>query len=494
MFTCENNSYRRREWLLILLLMLIMLLKGVLWSLAMPLWQGPDEEDHYNVIQFIGELDRLPDKNDTYLIDEITLSRQLADVGRLPYAPEQRQAFSKREIGPGEEALAQLPPETRTSFDLGMVGKLNKATPLYYIIASIPYRLFASQDLITRVQLQRLFSLLMSAGIVIVAYFVALQLFPHKPAMRLTLPILVAFQPMMSQMTAVITVDGFNFLAYSLLILFSILTFRNGFDWKLGLATGIVFTAGFLTKPTINGYAPLIGLVVLYDFWRGQGRRKQIIAGALIMGVVIIIPSLWWMLRSLRISKELFYFNPVTEGHRIIQNPYYDYTFWAHMIDYYQSVLGGMFVTWWAHFGWIDTPLPPWVYNLLRLLTLLAVIGLVILLWRSRSNRPSFGSWRSGESGAPLIVWIFLALTIIIPILLLQVYDLTFWWQYGNGRGLQGRYWLGTIIPMLAFFMVGLLAYVPQRWQGLAHIFLRSVMILLSFVSLLGYVLPRYYL
>jgi 4-amino-4-deoxy-L-arabinose transferase-like glycosyltransferase len=321
-----------------------------------------------------------------------------------------------------------------------------------------------------------------------------LQLFPHKPAMRLTLPILVAFQPMMSQMTAVVTVDGFYFLTYSLLILLSILVFRNGFDWKLGLAMGLVFAAGFLTKPTINGYAPLIGLVVLYDFWRGQGRRKEIIIGVLLMGIIILIPSLWWMLRSLRISDELFYFNPVTEGHRIIQNPYYDYTFLAHMIDYYQSVLGGMFVTWWAHFGWIDTPLPPWVYNLLRFLTFLAVLGLVLLLWRGRSRRPTFDGWRARISGAPLIVWIFLALTIIVPILLLQGYDLVFWWQYGNGRGLQGRYWLGTIIPMLTLFTLGLLAFVPQKWQGQAHTLLRAAMILLSFASLLGYVLPRYYL
>jgi 4-amino-4-deoxy-L-arabinose transferase-like glycosyltransferase len=494
MFMDQDNASNRREWLLILLLLLIMLLKGVLWSLAMPLWQGPDEEDHYNVIQFIGELGRLPDENDTYLIDEIALSRQLADVGRLPYAPEQRQAFSKTSVGPGEEALANLPPETRTSFDLAMVGKLNKATPLYYMIASLPYRLFIDQDLLTRVQIQRLFSLLMSAGIVIVAYLTALQLFPHKPAMRLTLPILVAFQPMMSQMTAVVTVDGFYFLTYSLLILLSILVFRNGFDWKLGLAMGLVFAAGFLTKPTINGYAPLIGLVVLYDFWRGQGRRKEIIIGVLLMGIIILIPSLWWMLRSLRISDELFYFNPVTEGHRIIQNPYYDYTFLAHMIDYYQSVLGGMFVTWWAHFGWIDTPLPPWVYNLLRFLTFLAVLGLVLLLWRGRSRRPTFDGWRARISGAPLIVWIFLALTIIVPILLLQGYDLVFWWQYGNGRGLQGRYWLGTIIPMLTLFTLGLLAFVPQKWQGQAHTLLRAAMILLSFASLLGYVLPRYYL
>jgi hypothetical protein len=164
------------------------------------------------------------------------------------------------------------------------------------------------------------------------------------------------------------------------------------------------------------------------------------------------------------------------------------------MIDYYQSVLGGMFITWWGHFGWIDTALLPWMYDLLRFLTIAAIAGLVLLLWRSRSNRPSFAEWRTGERGAPLVVWIFLALTVIVPILLLQGYDLIFWWQYGNGRGLQGRYWLGTVVPMLTLFAVGLLAFVPQRWHKPAHTLMRAAMILLSFASLLGYVLPRYFL
>jgi hypothetical protein len=174
----------RREWLLITLLLLIMVLKGVIWSLALPLWQGPDEEDHYNVIQFIGELGRLPDEKDTFLVDEVTLSRELADVGRLPYAPEQRQAFTKTSTGPGEAAFSQLPPQTRASFELQAVGKLNKATPLYYVIAAFPYRLFSAGDLLQRAQTQRLFSLLMSSGIVVVAYLITRLLFPTNAAMR----------------------------------------------------------------------------------------------------------------------------------------------------------------------------------------------------------------------------------------------------------------------------------------------------------------------
>ncbi len=489
-----HSNQLRREWLLILLLLLIMLLKGVVWSIALPLWQGPDEEDHYNVIQFIGELGRLPDVQDTFLVDEVALSRELADVGRLPYAPEQRQAFTQSNTGPGEAAFAQLPADTRASFELQAVGKLNKATPLYYILAALPYRLFADGDLLARAQMQRLFSLLMSSGIVVVAYLITRLLFPTNGAIRLTIPTLVAFHPMMTQMSAVVTVDGFFFLCYSLLIMLSIMIFRDGFDWRYGLIVGLVFSVAFLTKPTINGFAPLVGLLVLYDFWRGKGCRKKIVMGTLVMGTVILALTSWWMIRSLRINDDLFYFNPVLEGHRIIQNPFFDYAPLAHMFDYYRSVWGGMFVSWWAHFGWVDTALPPWVYSLLRIMTFSAILGLAVWLLRNWKRRPSMAGWLEGVRSAPLVVWVFLTLTMLVPVLLLQGYDLIFWWQYGNGRGLQGRYWLGTIVPMLIFFTFGLLVWVPKRWQGQAHNALRAGMVLLNFAALLSYVLPRYYL
>jgi len=151
-------------------------------------------------------------------------------------------------------------------------------------------------------------------------------------------------------------------------------------------------------------------------------------------------------------------------------------------------------VTWWAHFGWVDTAVAPWIYTLLRLLTIAAIGGLAWKLGRDGGKRPSFTDWRQGRRMAPVIVWLFLALTLIVPVLLLQVYDLTFWWEYGNGRGLQGRYWLGTVVPMLTFFTLGLLFWLPKRWHIPAHWLLRLSMVLFNFVALLAYVLPRYYL
>lgn len=490
-----STSTIRREWWLIMLLFVIMLVKGALWSLAFPLWQGPDEDDHYAVIQFIGENGRLPDTADTFLPDEVAISRELADVGRLDYNPEQRQGWSHTPLGLREAEFAQLPPTSRVSTEQGITGKLMHATPLYYLIAAIPYRLIGyNQSLLVRMQIQRLFAVLLSSPIVIVTYLIARLLFPHDAALRLTIPTLVAFHPQVTQMTAVISVDGFFFVLYSLLIYLCLLVLRDGLHGKTAVFIGITFAAAFLIKPTINGFAPLVALVVLYDGWRRQGERWRVFWAAVAMNVVIIIPAGWWMARSWRINHDLFYFNPVVEGHRIIQNPFYDYAFLPHMFDYYRSVWGGLFVTWWAHFGWVDTALPPWVYTLLRLLTLLAILGLTIKLGRHWRKRPSLTDWRQGQRMAPVIVWLFLALALVAPVVLLQVYDLTFWWEYGNGRGLQGRYWLGTVVPMLTFFTLGLLFLLPKRYRAPAHTIFRVSMVLFNFVALLGYILPRYYL
>lgn len=490
----------RREWSLIGLLVLIMLVKGILWSIAFPLWQGPDEDDHYAVIQFIAELDRLPDEGDELLPDEVTLSRVLADVGRLPYNPEQRQIFSQSPIGPNETTFAELPPTIRSSFDMGNVGKLMHATPLYYMLASLPYQLVQDSDLLTRAQVQRLLSLLLSLPLVPLAYLISRYLFPHDPHMRLTIPFLVVFHPMITHITSVVSVDGFYFVCYSLLIYLGLRVFRDGFDWRYAVFIGLTFSVGVLTKPTLNGFAPLVALLVAYDWWRAPERRWAVFKSALLMGAIILPLVGWWMQRSYRLNNDLFYFNPVVKGHRILEHPFYDYGFWQHMVDYYQSVWGGLFTTWWAHFGWLDTALPPAVYTFLRIATFVAIAGLLfrlVQLWRSGQLA---ARWRVGMSqagnrhGPSLQVWLFLALTFVLPAVMLQYYDLTFWWSYGNGRGLQGRYWLGTVVPMLTFFVVGLLIWLPKQWRPAGHNLLRVGMVLLNLVSLLGYIMPRYYL
>lgn len=483
-----TGSEQGRERWLIGLLTLVFVVKGVLWSAAFPLWQGPDEDDHYAVIQFIGETGRLPDAGDVWLPDEVALSRELADVGRLDYQPEQRQAFGPGAVGPREAEFAALPDGVRTSVSAEITGKLMHATPLYYILAVPVYRLTADGTLLERAFAQRAWAVLVSAPLVWLAYAISRHLFPRDAALRLTVPFLVTFHPMISEIAAVVSVDGLFFVLYSAAILLCLRVARDGLTRQHALLIAVVFAAGLLIKPTMNGIAPVVALVVAVDWWRRPAARRTVFWNAVLMNVVILVPVGWWMQRSLRLNDDLFYFNPVLKGHRIITNPVTDYPFWQHAVDYWRSVWGGMFVTWWAHFGWIDTPLPGWVYHLLRFLTVLALVGLT---WRLAQRVRRDGARATLPALWP---WLVLAATIVLPALLLQYYDLSFWHTYGVGRGLQGRYWLGTVVPMLALWAVGLLAWVPDRLRPGAHALLRGGMVLLNFAGLLGAVLPRYYL
>jgi hypothetical protein len=47
---------------------------------------------------------------------------------------------------------------------------------------------------------------------------------------------------------------------------------------------------------------------------------------------------------------------------------------------------------------------------------------------------------------------------------------------------------------VLTFLVLGLVMLLPQRWHGSLHMGLRIGMVLLNVISLLWYILPRYYL
>ena len=60
---------------------LALLLNGLLWSAATPLWQGPDENGHFAATQFVSEHLRLPGHDDSFGADAVLLAADLADGG-----------------------------------------------------------------------------------------------------------------------------------------------------------------------------------------------------------------------------------------------------------------------------------------------------------------------------------------------------------------------------------------------------------------------------
>jgi hypothetical protein len=84
--------------------------------------------------------------------------------------------------------------------------------------------------------------------------------------------------------------------------------------------------------------------------------------------------------------------------------------------------------------------------------------------------------------------------TVLSPVVMMHVYDYTYWNEYGVGRGLQGRYFFGQIAALFVLLLSGLLKLLPRQWHSIGHLALRSGIVMANIYCLLQVFLPRYYL
>lgn len=483
-------SLSRVDWVALLLLLAVTAVKGVLWSVAVPLWQGPDENRHFATVQFIAERGRLPGPEDVYRDDENVIAGELADVARLWYAPEQRQAFATGTAGPREAEIQALDRGLRTRTDRLALNIANHLAPLSYLLSLPLYGMAAQSSLLDRVFLVRQLSVLCTVGTVAASYFLAREVFPRRRAAWITVSVLVSFQPMLTFVGAVVNSDALLCTLYTLLLYLTVRTLTRGWGYGSAAAAGAIAGLGMLTKPLIAGALPVLGLAVLWDAWRR--RRWRALPGTIALsGGLALAVCGWWLWRSLRLFGALFYANPTAFGAMPVAHPYHDYTLLRYSWHYLQSLVGGVFCTYWADFGWIDTPLPQWVYWLLLAVCTLAVLGGAAYLIRTwRRQRSGARAERTEALAVGALAAHAAALTAMIGYNTYRT-----WVLDGIGwGGMQGRYYLGAVAGAMAFLLAGLLAVAPARWEPALHVALRWGMIAFNVVCLFFALVPRYYL
>jgi len=478
----------RADWAVLILLLALTAVKGVLWSVAVPLWQGPDENRHFATVQYIAEHGRLPGPEDVYRDDENVIAGELADVARLWYAPEQRQAFATGQVGPFEADIQALDRSLRTSTDRRALNIANHLAPLSYLLGVPFYRLAYEGSLLDRVWAVRQLSVLCTVGTVAAAFFLAREVFPRQRAAWFTLAILVSFQPMLTFAGAVVNSDAMLFTLYTLLLYLTARTLTRGWSLGMALASGVVAGLGMLTKPLIAGALPVLGLAVLWDAWQ-RGRWRALPGAIALSGGAALALCGWWLWRSVRLFGALFYANPTTFGAMPVEHPYYGYTLLRYTGHYMGSLVGGVFATYWADFGWIDTPLPQGVYVFLLALCALAGVGILAYLFRAwRKSAPE-----AERMEARGVVALLAHVAVLAAMIGYNTYRT--WVADGIGwGGMQGRYYMGAVAAAMAALMAGLLALTPERWQPALHVALRWGMVVFNVACLLGAVAPRYYL
>ncbi len=381
---------------------------GGLYVALTPAWQAPDEPAHYNFV------------------------RQLVEQHALP------------ELTQGCYDQNLLSTLTGAKFRTGSVDSIcyeNYQPPLYYLLAA-PIFAVTSGSLLAL----RLFSLALG-GLSLVMIFRAATLFlPKTQSAGVTA--FAAFVPMHLTMLASVNNDS---LAELLLATFVFLLLRwmlsdgeKTIPWILGIMLGLIL----LTKVTVYT-AIVIGAVGLWLItpmrWQTLAKNAlRLYLPALAMALPIFARNVWVYggLDVLGLRRhDSVVVGQLRTADRLAQ------TGW---VRYFSDLTQTTFHSFWGQFGWMAVPMDNRVYFALALLSLLAVAGFGIWLWRSRPIPK-----KQQRALALLTVQLLLVGGIFVGLNLSFV-------QF------QGRYFFSGLLPLGVIFSVGLSEILQKKsaWMG----------------------------
>jgi len=426
-------------------LLLVVSLNNLLWAAIIPFDGAPDEIHHFEVVQFIMNHRRLP------------------------------------VFGEGRDLYIRIDPNTRDGKVLGLYATQPNGA---YVLGAIWGSLIPLGGRSEGYLGARLASVVAGTITVWLAYHIAKMLFPGKKQLVWGLPILVAFVPQVTYVSAYVNQDAFTMMVTSLVLWLWMLGMAKRWSWRSCIALGIALALAAVGRQ--NGWMvafPLLPLVLALSL---RGGVKEVL-GRLV--VVIVPPSCvvtWWFARNYSLYGDILASSVAGEAwltwlSDLVPNwePYVAKGYNFVSILTRSRWLELSFKSFWGVFGYWALFLDDLIYWLILVACLLGGLALIrrlVLTLLGRNLRP-----RSRQCQALTIF----ALAIAI-ITLASLYSSLY-----QDFQPQSRYLLPAIIPICTFLLLG--------WHELGMIFgvhrillpvLSTGLVLLNYASLLLYIVP----
>jgi 4-amino-4-deoxy-L-arabinose transferase-like glycosyltransferase len=469
------------------------LLNGAAWSLITPAFQGPDEVDHFAYVQSVAEsaLKPTPYLNSPQLRWSDAETDALLATGMLTdhQANDSRAAGLRadvsvyRRLSQGGHARQDNGGGNETTASYG---------PLYYLALTPGYFAAPSGSVFTQLGLTRLISAIIGAFAAVFAYLLTRELVPRQPWAAVLAALLVAFHPMYGFLSGAINNDigldaGSAAVAWLLVRLL-----RRGPATRDLVGLGILLGALPFVKDSAYDLLPLAAFAVLVILWRTgawrDGRRRVSARWVGILLACFVVAYVLGTVLDHAMSPAAPRVGGVdvatTTGSALSAALHAPLSYLTYLWEVFLPRLPGMaphFVgtgypaqtifirRGWAAFGWYDTFFPGWVYRVLDVAMLGAlVLGIVSLVRNREWIRP-----RIPET----------ILVIVFPIVIIAAFEAVFY--TAGARSViaeMGRYVFPALAP-LAVMAVGALWALRRGWILPAGAVLLSAMLAFSYAS-----------
>jgi 4-amino-4-deoxy-L-arabinose transferase-like glycosyltransferase len=363
--------------------------------------------------------------------------------------------------------------------------------PLYYVILAPVYRVTGGALLPLR-----LASVLLGAGVVLLAYAIARRVVPGRSAIALGAAALVAFLP---QHLATVAQVGNDVLAELLFaaVLYLLIGWvmgereqgaggrGQGSPGALGLLLGLIL----VTKTTAYIAVPLAGGVLLWR-WRHEraGLRRILLDIALVAGPMLVI-GLPWYARDLAVYGWPDFLGLIRHDQIVVgQTRTGEYLAQVGWNAYLRRAVEFTFKSFWGVFGWLGVFMDSRIYFVLAVLSGAAAGGLVWRISKSANQRigKEHDASRLTFDVARRRMGVFMLLSILLTFLAYVWYNIQFVQH-------QGRYLFTALIPLAIAFAVGWEAAVAARAGRVVAVALGGVAVALAAWGILGHTgLPKW--
>ncbi|HZQ10889.1 MAG TPA: phospholipid carrier-dependent glycosyltransferase [Anaerolineae bacterium] len=276
---------RRTDPFLITLLCVFVIL-ATTYAVVVPLFEGPDEDDHFRYVKFLADHRALPMQ---------LFQAGGGEAGHQGWQPPLYYALAALLVAPVDtsdyEQHLQRNPAAALTGDIACCGRNQY---FHFSEENFPYQRTA-----LAVHLARGVTILFGLGAVYAIYWLTLALFPSNRYFALATTALATLNPSFLFSSALVSNDIplVTFCTLALLVMAQVLTGMWKANGKSFALLGVLLALALLVKTTALALVPVALVAVAYLAYRARSWR------VIVVGIIgIVIPILvfvgWWFVRN----------------------------------------------------------------------------------------------------------------------------------------------------------------------------------------------------
>jgi len=433
---------------------------GLAYAFTTPTLEAPDEIYHYGYIRSLVDTGLPP-------VLEVGGGRGFGHHAPLYYAVGALVSFWV-----GENDL-RLWPERHNPFfgyRFGDVGRDNKNLYLH----PDDDRLGAS-DTWLGIRVVRVLSVLMGAATLWVIYQIGREVFPYRPEMAVGAVGLAAFIPQFLFISAAVNDDNGASLFGALALWGMMRILRRGPTARRCVGLGVSLGLGWLSKLTTVALLPAAVLAVVLVALRRRSSRDLFRWGLTTLGVaaLLILP---WLVRQ-----TLLYGDPTGTSREMAEWGLREQPFTLADLG---PDLYWLRTSFWGRLGYNQIPLSDWIYGLLDLASLVALLGLVRfavlrLRYASFVSRPLLRSERNLQVVTLAASFLFAFGPMVVRRFLRPMPNF-------------GRYLFPVLGAIALLMFTGLATWLPRRRHSQLALLVTAAMLALGVAGLVYFLAPAY--